>query len=687
MNKILRLDEVPKPGEPLIPKIDAGNRAVMEEEITERAKRIKARLSNRQIKQLRARRNELYAQLNGKMRRSFVMRVIWAILGIIIRPRKVRYNDLIKERWELWQEYQQIQHKLKSRRNANLIQRRTKIRKRGNELNILIARLAPLAKEFAAIGQRLAAHEAVIAWEKEDAENREAFLREARTWEEQIKAAFRQLPKLHHIGTDSRGNYFCDIPIIERIIFKEDKVLYKIKTTRQGIIQRLLGRWDSALPYGVNFPDLYSEETLENLSAVCDRVVSAERSKVGKGLFYAISRLDSPDGIPAKVLYGRILDWYPTQDHTKTPWAAGVTNDRKVHWFTLEDNPHILIAGSTKSGKSNHVNQMIATFVSLNTPAELRVLLIDLKGGVEFVHWNGIKHALRPMVKSADTVLEALQWLRSIMETRLAQFEQIRAKNLASYNEKSPEKLPRLLCIVDELATLIGLGDLTTAIHNELRVLSSQGRAVGVHLILCTQHSSSDVLPGWIKTNMSLRISGKMPSHTASMVILDSVTAAALPNIPGRLVFSVGRFEVIAQSPYISDDEVARAVTLSQQYAEPESDIATVATPELTAPKFGREHCIAIAIAQLDGKLSPSRIHEIVGNHAMPRRGIANLVTAIVETAGGIGGAVWHDGQEFVIGKDRKTYTLNRVAQPEADADTSEFETIDVPLETEETTI
>lgn len=664
--KEIGIDDLPAPGEPLVPDVHEENLALLENEIKERARRLGGKLTPKEHKRLTRR----YTQLWKKLKRA-------------------NYNDLIKRRWRFWQLYQELIHEYTQAKAADQPDRAL-IKKiahygrtaggHGRKLNDAIAIYQPWADEFTDIARRLRAHDDALEYEKEDAANRAAFMREARVWEAQIKAVFRQSARLHHAWQDTKGHHYIDIPRIEQIIMKDDRVLYQIQTSSQNPIERLLGKWHSALPYNVDIHDLTCEETLENLAAGCNRVVTVERSKRGTNLFYAISRLDSPDGIPKRVLYSKVIDWYPVNDHAKTPWAAGVTNDRKAEYYNLEDNPHILIAGSTKSGKSNHLNQMIATFVTMNSPSELRLVLIDNKGGIEFTHWQGIKHQLRPMIKQAADVLPALQFVRGVMERRLSTFEAVKAKNLASYNAKVThgDKLARIVVVIDEMATLLGLGELTNSIQNELRVISSQGRAVGIHVILCTQHSSVDVIPGWVKTNMVMRVSGKMPSHQASMVILDSVTAATLPNLPGRLVFSQGRFEVVAQSPYISDDEVARAVTLSQDFPDP--DNREFESPDSIMPKekFTRDDLLDMALDDLGGKLSPSRIHERVGNEVATLRKLRFMVEDLIDE--GLENGIMHRGQLYKLRKDRKSYIMEldeRADEPKSDDDTAEVVTLE----------
>jgi hypothetical protein len=628
----ITIDELPAPGEPLKEKIAEINQEILDEEIRERAARIQSKLPRRELRRLNARYNQLAKKLN-----------------------RGNYNPLLIERYELLQTCERIKHEMKSARGKRCEALRVELEKtvqQGFAINRKIAPLKPLVEEFAMIADRLKAHREVIEWEKKEAEDFANFRREAMVWLEQIKSVCRQNGRLNFSGTDSKGKRFCDIPIVERVIIKDDRVLYQIKTSSQGLIERFFGKWHSALPYDVDVTDLTCDETLANLSAGCKRVVTVERSQNGVNLFWCISRMDSPDGIPKKVLYSKVIDWYPIEDHRKTPWAAGVTGDRKIQWFNFEEHPHVLIAGASGGGKSTHLNGMIATLASMNRPQELRMVMVDLKGGVELSHWSGLKHLMGNIVKTPSGILDALQAVREVMENRLQIFESVRAKNLSSYNAKVSDPMPRIVMFIDEMATLIGLGELTTDIHNELRVLSSQGRAAGIHLVLATQHPSVDVLPGWIKTNMNIRIASKMPSHTASQIILDTISAALLPVIPGRMVFSIGREEIVAQSPYISDMEIAQAVRLAEGFGDPDDELIEE-QPAALKPEFSEYDCIEIALNQLNNKLSPTGIHKLVGNEVASERKIRQMVDRITEQK-----QIMHNGITYTFKKDRKSFVL-----------------------------
>lgn len=686
MQEEFSFGEVPAPGEPLVPRIAPENKRVLEQQLRERADRMKGKLSPREIKKLLKRHEAIRKALH-----------------------KANYKALLSQRWEIYQEYQELIHRLEKASGERLA--RTKERGRevvaeGRKLNTEIAKLKPLADEFDSINRRLRGHKLAVEYERQDKENYEKTKKECRNWEAIFKACFAQHPRAHHVRINGNNSKRTIIPKFKRIIFKEDEVLYLIRTTYQGIIGRFFGRWASALPYGVDITALTSEEMLTNLSASLNRKVTIRWSKTGRNVSYAISRLDSPDGIPARVPYWKIPPYYPVADHKKTPWAAGVTTDRKIQFFNFEEYPHILIAGASGGGKSNHINQMIATLITMNKPSELQLVLIDNKGGIEFTHWAGVKHLLFPMVKQAADVPKVLTQLRKIMETRLALFEKVKAKNLASYNQKmtdsgnEDEKLPRIVAITDEMSTLIGLGELTEAIHREFRVISSQGRAVGLNLIICTQHPSVDTLPGWIKTNMSLRVASKMPNHTASMVIIDSVNAASLPDIPGRMIFRRGGFEVTAQSPYITDDEIAEAVAISKQFPDiahselveltdvaaaipVQADVETADNDEEIAdeipeeaaeivaqrradrlkPKFGREALLDLTLESLGGKISAMNASKLIDKQVASLHAIRKIVESLLTEAEENGWIIVHRAKTYELVKTvgRGSYVMREV--------------------------
>jgi S-DNA-T family DNA segregation ATPase FtsK/SpoIIIE len=222
--------------------------------------------------------------------------------------------------------------------------------------------------------------------------------------------------------------------------------------------------------------------------------------------------------------------------------------------------PHLLIAGTTGSGKSVCVNAILTCLLLNNTPDDLRLVLVDPKR-VELTGYNGIPHLLSPVVVEMERVIGALQWMTREMDRRYHLFAQVGARNIADYNARQKtqgqKKLPFLVVIIDELADLMMLAPDET--ERTITRLAQLARATGIHLILATQRPSVDVVTGLIKANFPARIAFAVASNTDSRVILDQPGAERL----------LGRGDMLYQSPeapapvrlqgvFVSDSETHR---------------------------------------------------------------------------------------------------------------------------------
>jgi len=259
---------------------------------------------------------------------------------------------------------------------------------------------------------------------------------------------------------------------------------------------------------------------------------------------------------------------------------------------TLENMPHLLIAGTTGSGKSVCVNAILTCFLLNNTPDDLRLILVDPKR-VELTNYNGVPHLLSPVVVEIDRVIGALQWMTREMDKRYHLFSQVGSRNIADYNAKiklqGGKKLPFLVVVIDELADLmmIAPGESEAMITR----LAQLARATGIHMILATQRPSVDVVTGLIKANFPARVAFAVASNTDSRVILDQPGAERL----------LGRGDMLFQAPdapaavrlqgvFVSDHEIQRLVeywrTLaggSMPYAAPGAPTAAD-LPQSNAP-------------------------------------------------------------------------------------------------------
>ncbi len=247
----------------------------------------------------------------------------------------------------------------------------------------------------------------------------------------------------------------------------------------------------------------------------------------------------------------------------------------------LESMPHLLIAGTTGSGKSVCVNAVLTGFLLHNTPDDLRLILVDPKR-VELTGYNGIPHLLAPVVVEIDRVIGALQWMTREMDKRYHMFAQIGARNITDYNARmklqGTKRLPFLIVVIDELADLMMIAPGET--EQTITRLAQLARATGIHMIIATQRPSVDVVTGLIKANFPARIAFAVASNTDSRVILDQPGAERL----------LGRGDMLFQAPdapapvrlqgvFVSDHEIQRLVEFWRAQLGGASPYAAAAGP------------------------------------------------------------------------------------------------------------
>ncbi|MBI4091328.1 DNA translocase FtsK 4TM domain-containing protein [candidate division WWE3 bacterium] len=221
--------------------------------------------------------------------------------------------------------------------------------------------------------------------------------------------------------------------------------------------------------------------------------------------------------------------------------------------------PHILIAGSTGSGKSVFLHSVIFSLLFRCSPAECKLILVDPKR-VELVHYNDIPHLMVPVITDPEKAPNALRWAVAEMERRYKLFESAKVRNITSYNELSGfQALPYIVIIVDELAELmaIQLGEVERAICR----LAQLSRATGVHLILATQSPRVDVITGLIKANIPTRIAFSVSSQIESRIIIDTVGAEKLLGKGDMLYVPPETAKPVRiQGVFVSDKEITNLV-------------------------------------------------------------------------------------------------------------------------------
>jgi DNA segregation ATPase FtsK/SpoIIIE, S-DNA-T family len=251
----------------------------------------------------------------------------------------------------------------------------------------------------------------------------------------------------------------------------------------------------------------------------------------------------------------------------KSPLRFALGKDVAGHpkVYDLAGMPHLLIAGTTGSGKSVCVNSILSCLLLNNTPNELRMILVDPKR-VELTGYNGIPHLLAPVVVEAEQVVGALQWVQREMDARYHRFSQVGARNIVDYNSRNSPAFPYMLVLIDELADLMMLAPDET--ERSLSRLAQLARATGIHLVLATQRPSVDVVTGLIKANFPARIAFAVASGIDSRVILDQPGAERLLG-RGDMLFQApdAAAPVRVQGVFVDDSEIQRLVDYWRQQA------------------------------------------------------------------------------------------------------------------------
>jgi S-DNA-T family DNA segregation ATPase FtsK/SpoIIIE len=247
--------------------------------------------------------------------------------------------------------------------------------------------------------------------------------------------------------------------------------------------------------------------------------------------------------------------------------------------------PHLLIAGTTGSGKSICIKAIATCFIFTNTPDQLRLIMIDPKM-VELVRFNGLPHLYGNVEVDLERVVKVLRWVALEMDDRYRRFADASARHLDDYNSEMKKKdepiLPRIVVLIDELADLMMLAP--DAVERLLCRIAQMGRATGIHLIVATQRPSTDVVTGLIKANFPARISFATAGQMDSRVILDMLGAETLLGAGDMLyVAADAGYPVRVQGCFVLEEEVDRVVDFWSKQAGPIEEKAPwerIAPPE-----------------------------------------------------------------------------------------------------------
>jgi S-DNA-T family DNA segregation ATPase FtsK/SpoIIIE len=336
-----------------------------------------------------------------------------------------------------------------------------------------------------------------------------------------------------------------------------------------------------------------SDDLALALSAISIRIVAPIPGK-------AVVGIEVPNAIRETVFLKEIVDSNPFRA-SKSKLSFGVGKDISGEPFIVDlaRMPHLLVAGSTGSGKSVSINSMICSILFKATPEEVRFLMIDPKM-LELSDYEGIPHLLLPVVTNPKKAAAALKWLVSEMERRYTLLAEKGVRNIEHYHQRTEkelkekgkvykrrgdtlegdeekviegglEKLPYIAVVIDELADLMMTA--SKDVEESITRLAQMARAVGIHLLLATQRPSVDVLTGIIKANFPARISFQVTSKVDSRTILDTIGAEHLLGAGDMLFLPPGSSKLIRlHGAFVSSTEIKRVVEFLKKQEQPVYD-------------------------------------------------------------------------------------------------------------------
>ncbi len=358
----------------------------------------------------------------------------------------------------------------------------------------------------------------------------------------------REQERTAHLLVEALGHFGVDASVVGTVAGPH-VTRYELRLA-PGIKMSKVSQLKDDLAYALAATDVRILAPIPGKTAVGVEVPNANRRIVHLGDVYQ----EAPEG------------WSPL-----TVWL-GKDIAGKAIGTDLAKQPHVLVAGTTGSGKSGCVNAMLSSILLRATPNEVKLVLVDPKQ-VELNHYESIPHLITPVVTSPRLAANVLANLIKEMEERYGLMSRARTRNIVELNRQreaaGEKKLPYILCVIDELADLMMVAP--GEVEDSIIRLAQKSRAVGIHLLLATQRPSADIITGMIKANVPARIAFAVSSQTDSRVILDQNGAESLLG-QGDMLFRPASESRAAriQGAYIDEDEIEKITDHWKRQGEPD---------------------------------------------------------------------------------------------------------------------
>ena len=304
-----------------------------------------------------------------------------------------------------------------------------------------------------------------------------------------------------------------------------------------------------------------------NLSEDIARNTSSESARISTIPGSSTIGIELPKSSRENVYLSEIISSSDfSKKNIKLPIALGKNISGKPVTRDLSSMPHLLIAGTTGSGKSVCINTIILSLLYRHSPEKCKFILIDPKM-LELSTYEGIPHLLCPVITEAKRAASVLGWVVKEMESRYRLMTRVGVKNIDGYNEKHKLSMPYIVVIVDEMSDLMLVAG--KEIENYIQKLSQMARAAGIHIIMATQRPSVDVITGTIKANFPTRISFQVTSKIDSRTILGEQGAEQLLGKGDMLYMSSANKIVRIHAPFVSENEIDKINNFLRNQAEP----------------------------------------------------------------------------------------------------------------------